>query len=90
MSLRFKLILERLLTFLILLPQGIDTIDHLLDQLNLGVPKPVLVRDVIGVADLFTRLTMSAAGLQVQLLAALCSKLADQYGPRPSCRYQGW
>ena len=67
--------------FVILLPQGIDTIYHLLDQLNLGVPKPVLVRDVIGVAGLSTRLTLGAAGLQVQLLATGLQGVNAVLGP---------
>jgi len=55
---------------LVLLPQGVDTINHLLDQLNLGVSEPVLVGDVVGVSGLATRLSASSTGLQVQLLTA--------------------
>merc|ERR1719295_1799715 len=54
---------------LVLLPQGVDSINHLLDQLNLGVSEPVLVGDVIGVSGLAARLSTSATGLQVKLLA---------------------
>ena len=32
----------------VLLVQGVDTIDHLLDELHLGVAKTVLVGDVVG------------------------------------------
>ena len=39
-----------LLELQILLPEGVDTINHNLDQLDLGVAKTVLVGDVISVA----------------------------------------
>ena len=39
-----------LLEFLVLLPQGVNSINHLLDELNLRVAKTMFVRDVIGVA----------------------------------------
>ena len=54
---------------LVLLPQGVDAINHLLDELNLGVSEPVLVGDVVGVSSLATRLTTGATGLDSQLLA---------------------
>merc|ERR1719291_1259145 len=54
---------------LILLPEGIDAINHLLDELNLGVSEPVLVGDVVGVSSLATRLSTGSTGLQVKLLA---------------------
>merc|ERR1719391_1809272 len=58
-----------LLVLLVLLPQGVDAINHLLDELNLGVSEPVLVGDVVGEASLATRLSTGATGLQVKLLA---------------------
>ena len=61
--------------FLKLLPKGVDTINHFLDQLNLRVSEPVLVGDVVGVASLSAKLTTGAAGLQVKLLTVLCYKL---------------
>jgi len=67
--------------FLILLPQGVNTVNHLLDQLNLGVSEPVLVGDVVGVAGLSTRLTTGAAGLQVQLFAARLEGVNAVLGP---------
>merc|ERR1719490_418753 len=54
---------------LILLPEGVDAINHLLDELNLGVSEPVLVGDVVGVSSLATRLSTGSTGLQVKLLA---------------------
>ena len=32
----------------VLLHQGVDTVNHLLDKFHLRVPEPVLVRDVVG------------------------------------------
>ena len=32
----------------VLLHQGVDAVNHLLDELHLGVPEPVLVRDIVG------------------------------------------
>merc|ERR1719158_1955656 len=58
-----------LLVLLVLLPQGVDAINHLLDELNLGVSEPVLVGDVVGKASLAARLSTSSTGLQVKLLA---------------------
>merc|ERR1712223_1042940 len=54
---------------LVFLPQGVDTVNHLLDKLNLRVSEPVLVGDVVGVSGLATRLSTGATGLQGQLLA---------------------
>ena len=31
----------------VLLHQGVDAVNHLLDELHLGVAEPVLVRDVV-------------------------------------------
>ena len=39
-----------LLELEVLLPQGVDGVNHDLDQLDLGVAETVLVGDVIGVA----------------------------------------
>ena len=39
-----------LLELEVLLPEGVDSINHDLDQLHLGVTQTVLVGDVIGVA----------------------------------------
>ena len=39
-----------LLELEVLLPQGVDGVNHDLDELDLGVSEPVLVRDVVGVS----------------------------------------
>merc|ERR1719356_1891885 len=54
----------------VFLPQCIDTINHFLDQLNLGVTRSVLVGDVVSVTSLTTRLSTSTTGLQMKLLAS--------------------
>merc|ERR1712036_179103 len=58
-----------LLQFEILLPEGVDTVNHGLDQLNLGVAQAMLVGNVIGVTGLATRLSAGTTRLQAQDLA---------------------
>merc|ERR1719370_2435406 len=70
-----------LLVLLVLLPQGVDAINHLLDELNLGVSEPVLVGDVIGEASLATRLSTGSTGLQVKLLATSLQLVNAVLGP---------
>merc|ERR1719249_89647 len=70
-----------LLVLLVLLPQGVDPINHLLDELNLGVSEPVLVGDVVGEASLATRFSTSATGLQVKLLATSLQLVNAVLGP---------
>merc|ERR1719249_210076 len=70
-----------LLVLLVLLPQGVDAINHLLDKLNLGVSEPVLVGDVVGEASLATRFSTSATGLQVKLLATSLQLVNTVLGP---------
>ena len=48
-----------LLEFSVLLDKCVDTINHLLYQLDLAVTKPVLVGDVIGDTGLSTGLSSS-------------------------------
>jgi len=58
-----------LLELEVLLPQGVDGINHDLDQLDLGVAETVLVGDVISVASLTAGLSLGATGLDTELLA---------------------
>merc|ERR1719206_987131 len=58
-----------LLVLLVLFPEFVDSINHLLYQLDLRVSQSVLVGDVIGEASLSTRFSAGATGLQVELLA---------------------
>jgi len=57
-----------LLECLVFLPEGVDSINHLLDQLDLRVSKSVLVGDIISVSSLATRFSTGTTGLQVELL----------------------
>merc|ERR1739844_558430 len=70
-----------LLVLLVLLPQGVDAINHLLDELNLGVSEPVLVGDVVGEASLAARLSAGATGLQVKFFATSLELLNAVLGP---------
>ena len=59
-----------LLELQVLLVEGVDTINHGLDKLNLRVAQSVFVGDVIGVSSLATRLATSATRLDSKLLAS--------------------
>ena len=65
----------------ILLVESVDTINHGLDKLNLGVSQSVLVGDVISVSGLATRFTTGATGLQVKLLATSLELVDAVLGP---------
>jgi len=65
------------LQLLVLLPQSVDSINHLLNQFNLRIAQPVLVGDVIGMTSLSTRLTTGATGLQVKLFTS-CFQLVNR------------
>merc|ERR1712042_276331 len=59
-----------LLEISVLLDKSVHTVNHLLDQLHLGVAKPVLVGDVIGHSSLSTRFSPSSTGLQVKFFTS--------------------
>ena len=60
-----------LLELQILLVESVDTINHGLDQLNLGVAQAVLVGNVVGDSVVATRLSAGSSGLKLQLFTAL-------------------
>ena len=60
-----------LLELQILLVESVDTINHGLDQLNLGVAQAVLVGNVVGDASLATRFSAGSSGLEVESFAPL-------------------
>ena len=70
-----------LLELNILLPESVDSVNHDLDQLDLGVSQPVLVGDVVGVTSLATRLSAGAAGLDSQLLTPGLQLVNSLLGP---------
>merc|ERR1712059_4814 len=57
-----------LLELEVLLPEGVDTINHDLDELDLGVAKTVLVGDIISAAVETTGFSTSSTGLDSELL----------------------
>jgi len=59
-----------LLELNIFLPEGVDSVNHDLDQLDLRVSKTVLVGDVISVSSLATRFSAGSTGLDSELLAS--------------------
>merc|ERR1719470_820766 len=56
---------------LVLLPEGVDTVNHGLDEGNLGVSQPVLVGHVVGAAVKATGLSAGSTGLDCELLTPL-------------------
>merc|ERR1712012_1352605 len=78
-----------LLVLLVLLPQGVDAVNHLLDKLDLRVSEPVLVGDVIGESSLATRLSAGSTGLQLQLLATSLQLLNAMLGPAGQVNVDG-
>jgi len=70
-----------LLQFQVLLVQSVDTINHGLDKLDLGVSQTVLVGNVIGVSSLAARFTTGSTGLDSELLAPLLEAVDTVLGP---------
>jgi len=70
-----------LLELEILLPEGVDSVDHDLDQLDLGVAETVLVGDVISVSSLATRFSAGSTGLNSELLASGLELVNGLLGP---------
>jgi len=65
----------------VFLVQGVDTVNHGLHKLDLGVSQPMLVGDVVGVSRLSTRLTTGAAGLDSKFLAPGLELVNTLLGP---------
>ena len=73
----------------VLLVEGVDTIDHGLNQLNFRVAQTVLVGNVISDASLATRLTAGATGLDGELLAPLLQSWQTLLGPSGKVNVDG-
>merc|ERR1712172_258594 len=69
------------LELLVLFPEFVDTINHLLDKLNLRISQSVLVGDVIGMSSLSTALSPGSSGLQVKLLTSFLQLVNAVLGP---------
>jgi len=78
-----------LLQFKILLPEGIDTINHGLDKLDLRVTKTMFVGNVIGVSSLATRFTTGTTGLQVKSLTPGLQAINAVLGPAGQVNVDG-
>jgi len=78
-----------LLEFLVFLPQGVDTVNHLLDQLDLGVSQSVLVGNVISVTGLSARFSAGTTGLQVELFASSLQFVNGVLGPAGKINVNG-
>ena len=70
-----------LLELKIFLVEGVDTINHGLDKLDLGVAQAMLVGNVVGVSSLATRFTTGATGLDGELFAPLLEGFETFLGP---------
>merc|ERR1719461_379635 len=70
-----------LLPFQVLLPESVDSVDHLLDKFDLRVSKTVLVGDVICAPSLSTRFSTGSTGLDVKFLAACLELVNGLLGP---------
>jgi hypothetical protein len=78
-----------LLQFKILLPEGVDTINHGLDKLDLRVAQPVLVGNVISVSGLATRFTTGTTGLETKDLAPGLQGINGVLGPAGQVNVDG-
>jgi len=70
-----------LLPFQIFLVQGVDTINHDLDQLDLRVSKTMLVGDVISASSLATGFSTGSTGLDSELFTASLELVNRFLGP---------
>jgi len=78
-----------LLELQVLLVQGVDTVNHGLDKLDLGVSQSVLVGDVVSVSGLAARLAAGATGLDGELLAPLLQGWETLLGPAGQVNVDG-
>jgi len=78
-----------LLPLQVLLVQSVDTVNHGLDKLDLGVSQSVLVGDVVGVSGLAARLSAGATGLDSELLAPGLELVDALLGPAGKVNVDG-
>merc|ERR1719206_584816 len=78
-----------LLVLLVLFPEFVDSINHLLHQLDLRVSQSVLVGDVIGEASLSTRFSTGVTGLQVELFTPGLQFINTVFGPSRKINMDG-
>merc|ERR1719458_125316 len=78
-----------LLQGLVLLPEGVDTVNHGLDEGDLGVSQPVLVGHVVCAAIEATRLSTGSTGLDCELLAPLLQGVKTLLGVSGQVNHDG-
>jgi len=78
-----------LLEFDILGVEGVDTINHALDEFNLRVAKTMLVGDVVGHTGLATRFTAGTTGLNLELFTSLLEGFKTFLGPAGQVNVDG-
>lgn len=69
--------------------QGIDTINHALDEFDLGVTQAMLVGDVISVTSLAARFTAGTTGLNLKLFTSLLKGVKTFLGPAGQVNVDG-
>jgi len=78
-----------LLPLQVLLPEGVDTVNHDLDQLDFGVTQTMLVGDVIGVTGLAARFSAGSTGLNGKFLAPGLELVNGLLGPAREINVDG-
>jgi len=78
-----------LLELEVLLPQGVDGVNHDLDQLDLGVAETVLVGDVIGASSLAARFSTGSTGLDIEFFTASLELVNRLLGPSGEINVDG-
>jgi len=69
--------------------QGVDTVNHALDELDLGVTQTMLVGDIVGDASLATRFTAGTTGLNLELFTPLLQGIKTFLGPAGQVNVDG-
>lgn len=69
--------------------QGVDTVNHALDKLDLGVTKTVLVGNIVGDASLATRFTAGTTGLNLEFFTSLLESIEAFLGPAGEIHMDG-
>merc|ERR1711997_1085795 len=78
-----------LLELEVFLPQGVHSVNHLLDKLHLRVAKTVLVGHIISAAIIAARLSTGSTGLDGELLAPLLQGVKTFLGVSGQVNHDG-
>jgi len=69
--------------------QGVDTVNHALDELDLGVAQTMLVGDIVGDASLAARFTAGTTGLNLEFFTSLLKSIEAFLGPAGEIHVDG-